>query len=140
MYLLDANILIALGDPAHVHHPRCQTWFQSIAGSPWATCALTQNAFLRIMSAVSYQTVQGGPEILRQLLTQICGLPGHQFWNDSISLLDDKMFPQLPKSKDLTDVYLLGLAVANNAKLVTLDARIDAKLVVGGPASYLLIP
>ncbi|MEI8310436.1 MAG: hypothetical protein WCH98_06755 [Verrucomicrobiota bacterium] len=37
--------------------------------------------------------------------------PGHQFRPDSISLCDSREYSRLPSSKNLTDYYLLALAV-----------------------------
>jgi predicted nucleic acid-binding protein len=60
MHLLDANVLIALGDSNHVHHGRVQQWFHAQPGRAWATCPLTENAFLRIVGASSYPSSPGG--------------------------------------------------------------------------------
>ncbi|MBL9146912.1 MAG: hypothetical protein JNM99_24730 [Verrucomicrobiaceae bacterium] len=140
MFLLDANVLIALGDPSHVHHRRVQQWFHSQPGRAWATCSLTENAFIRIISTASYPGHVGDVNQLRQVLAQMCSFPGHQFWKDSVSLRDKTVFPQLPPSKHLTDIYLLGLAVAHKGKLATLDRRIDPKRIPGGSQAYFLIP
>jgi uncharacterized protein len=140
MHLLDVNVLIALGDPAHVHHRRAHQWFHQHSSASWATCPLTQNGFLRILSAPSYPGQIGEISVVSNLLRQICALPGHQFWADDVSLLDLTQFPQLPVSKHLTDLYLLGLAVQHQGKLVTLDRRIDPTVIPGGRKAYLLIP
>jgi hypothetical protein len=39
-------------------------------------------------------------------------------------------------SVQLTDLYLLALAVRHNARFLTRDRRIDPSLVPGGPAAY----
>ena len=139
--LLDANILIALADSNHVHHQRTQTWFHSRPTTDgWATCPLTENAFLRILGNPNYPASPGDPATLRPFLERICSWPGHQFWPETISLRDAEMFPQLPGVKKLTDLYLLGLAVSKSGVLATLDERIDATLVTGGSQSLLVIP
>jgi uncharacterized protein len=140
MHLLDANVLIAMGDPNHVHHGRAQRWFHSQPGRAWATCPLAENAFLRIMGAASYPGNRGDPTLLRTLLIQMCAFPGHQFWADDLSLRDPIQFPALPVSNQLTGVYLLALAVAHRAKLATLDQRIDPQMVRGGSKAYFVIP
>jgi len=48
VHLLDANVLIALGGPSHKHHASAHQWFSSGAAGGWATCPLTQCAFVRI--------------------------------------------------------------------------------------------
>ena len=140
MHLLDANLLIALGDSQHVHHRRAQSWFHSQRGRAWATCPLTQNAFLRILGSPGYPAKIGDPASLRTLLQRICATPGHQFWADDVSLLDAEIFTSLPPSKYLTDIYLLALAAKHQAQLASLDQRIDPRLVHRGREAYLIIP
>ncbi len=139
-FLLDANVLIALGDSDHVHHARVQAWFHSERGRAWATCPLTENAFLRIVGAASYPRSIGEPGVVRTVLEQMCAFPGHQFWEDSLSLREVAVFPTLPSSKHLTDIYLLALAVARGGRLATLDRRIDPATIPGGEQAYFLIP
>ncbi len=140
MHLLDANALIALGDQNHVHHGRVQRWFHAQPGRGWATCPLTENAFLRIMASPGYPGRVEDMEVLRQLLTSMCLFPGHQFWADDLSLRDRPRFTKLPVSKHLTDVYLLALAVERGGMLATLDRRLDPKGVRGGSQAYFVIP
>ena len=137
MYLLDVNLLIALGDPCHVHALRAHRWFASIKGEAWATCPLVQNGFLRILGNASYYKSPGPPQVVKALLQQICTQPGHQFWPDSVTLTD---FPTLPAAKHLTDFYLLALASHRKGKLATLDQRIDPSLIPGGKRAYCVIP
>ena len=139
--LLDANVLIALADTAHVQHQRVQTWFHSrSANDGWATCPLTENAFLRILGNPNYPTVNGDAQSLRPFLERMCSWPGHQFWSDSVTLRDSAIFPKLPGSKKLTDLYLLGLAASNQGALATLDKRIDPELFSGGDQYLLVLP
>tara|TARA_R110002049_G_scaffold198504_1_gene368554 strand:- start:569 stop:1150 length:582 start_codon:yes stop_codon:yes gene_type:complete len=140
MHLLDADVVTALEDPNHVHHDRAQRWFHSQPGRGWATCPLTENAFLRITGAVSYPGGGGEITALRGLLNQMCSFPRHQFWSDDVSLLDAALFPSPPLSKHLTDICLLGLAVKRKASLATFDRRIDPKQVIGGSRAYFVIP
>jgi len=137
MYLLDINILIALGDPCHVHAHRAHRWLASIKGVAWATCPLVQNGFLRILGNASYYKSPGPPQIVNGLLQQICRRPGHQFWPDAITLCD---YAALPSSKHLTDFYLLALAIRHQAKFATLDLRIDPSQIPGGKNACYVIP
>jgi hypothetical protein len=73
------------------------------------------------------------------LLASLTAAPGHQFWPDNHSLLDTRRFPRLPAATQLTDVYLLALAVSRHARLATFDRNLDASCVPGGPAAYHLI-
>ena len=65
----------------------------------------------------------------------------HQFIADDISLLDDTLvrFQELAGPRQLTDVYLLALAVAHDARLVTLDGRILLDAVRGATDSRLVV-
>lgn len=139
-YLLDVNVLIALADSSHEHHDRVSSWFHGRKSSEgWATCPLTENGFLRILGNPNYPGVKGDPQSRRIFLRQICSWPGHQFWPDSFSIRDPKLIPHLSSSRQLTDLYLLGLAVANHGALATLDERIDSSLVAGGQNGLLIL-
>ena len=48
--LLDANMLIALAWPSHVHHREAHEWFAANQSAGWATCPLTRCAFVRVSS------------------------------------------------------------------------------------------
>lgn len=139
--LLDANVLIALGDSGHEHGNAAMRFFENEAvPGGWVTCPLTENAFLRILSRPGYLRTLGSPAEARRILLRILAAPGHQFWPDDLSLSDTRIFPALPASKLLTDLYLLGLAVKHGGRFATFDTTIDASLIPGGPAVYYVIP
>lgn len=140
IFLLDANALIALGDSNHVHHERVQKWFQSHPGRAWATCPLTENAFMRIIGTPSYPGYIGDPLVLRDHLAAMRMFSGHQFWADTLSLCDSEKFPSLPGAKQQTDIYLLALAISRKGKLATLDRRIDPSILPDGSKACFLIP
>ena len=138
--LLDVNALIALVDTNHVHHALAKRFFQTVQTDGWATCPLTENGFLRILGHPSYPQGPGSPDAVRILLQSLLSMPGHQFWPDDLSLSDPRLFPVLPASNDLTDLYLLALAAKRSARFATFDQRIDPGLLPGGPAAYYVIP
>lgn len=140
MYLLDAHVLIALGDASHRHGDAAIRFFEGEAvRAGWATCPITENAFLRILGSSKYPHGTGSTANARKLLDKLVSAPGHQFWPDDISLMDKRLFPTLPGDKGLTDIYLLALAVKRGARFATLDTRIDPSIVPGGSAAYHLI-
>ena len=139
MVLFDANFLIALGDSDHEHHGAARAFHAKVRRDGWATCPLTENAFLRIVGHPNYPKGPGSPEAARTLLSGMTSQPGHQFWPDSISLCDAREYPQLPSSKKLTEYYLLALAVKNKGTLATFDRRIDPELIKGGADAYRVI-
>jgi uncharacterized protein len=141
-YLLDVNLLLALCDPRHVHHECAHRWFHATKGQAWATCPITENGFIRVASQPRYPNSPGGPSAVRALLKEFCDSPRHVFWPDAITLLDRELFNGhfLLSSGQITDVYLLALAVSNSGKLATLDSGFPAAAVVGGHDALKLIP
>ena len=140
IHLLDANVLIALGDADHPHRVAALRFFGKTATvQGWATCPLTENAFLRILGGRGYLGGLGSPMEVRPLLDALRGAPGHQFWPDDVSLSDRRLFPALPASRHLTDLYLLGLAVKHGGRFATFDQNIDASLIPGGRAALFVI-
>lgn len=139
--LLDASVLIALGDAGHVHEAAALRFFENEAvPGGWATCPITENAFLRILSHPAYPRSLGSPAEARRVLSRLLAAPGHQFWPDDISLTDTRLCPALPDSQHLTDHFLLALAVKHGGRLATFDTGIAASLVPGGAATLHLIP
>jgi predicted nucleic acid-binding protein len=52
--LLDVNVLVALFDPDHVHHELAHDWFGDHRAQGWATCPVTQNGLVRVLSNPRY--------------------------------------------------------------------------------------
>lgn len=140
-YLLDVNVLIALADPAHVHHDPAHEWFLRSANHAWATCPMTENGLLRIVGHPRYPNPTGSPAAAVSLLTALRRLPGHNFWPDDVSLMDPERVDasRLLSHGQVTDSYLLALAVAHGGRLATLDRRLVCDAVVGGKAALELI-
>ena len=128
--LLDVNVLIALFDPDHVSHQPAMAWFAKHAKEGWASCPLTQNGCVRIMSSPSYPNAQPVQAIVRRL-ADACGERIHEFWSDESSLLDSAVFDatRIHGPRQITDVYLLGLAVQHDGRFVTFDGRIPLEAV-----------
>jgi uncharacterized protein len=138
IHLLDVNILIALCDPAHPHATAARDFFgASLARNGWATCPLVENGFLRILGSRKYPGGPGSPQSARPILAGLLAAPGHQFWEDDLALTDTSIFPTLPPSDGLTDIYLLALAVKHGGYFATFDQSIDPSLITGGPAALL---
>ena len=139
--LLDANVLIALIDPRHVHHESCHRWFSSRGEAPWASCVITQNAVLRIVGHPRYPNSPGSPAVVSRILEELVGHPQHRFWADAPSLLGlSHVTPRaLVDSGQITDTYLLALAVQQGGVLASLDQRLTTVAVAGGQASLELI-
>jgi toxin-antitoxin system PIN domain toxin len=139
--LLDVNVLIALVDPRHVHHELCHGWFADRGARPWATCAITQNGVLRILGHPRYPNSPGSPAVVTQVLRQLVAHPQHQFWPAAPSLLSELAVDTaaLLDPGQITDAYLLGLAVHHDGVLATLDRRLQAQSVTHGSKALELI-
>ena len=138
--LYDVNFILALLDRGHEFQDLVSGWFNSHLEFGWASCPLTQNGYLRIRSQSNYHHSLSLNEAYDQLLDAISS-PHHLFITDNISLLDDTLvdFRSLSSHRQLTDVYLLALAVAHNARLVTLDTRITLSSIRGATENHLAV-
>ena len=136
--LYDVNALLALLDTNHDSHNAVSSWFEGNVELGWASCPLTQNGYLRIVSQARYPRPRPLAEAHQQLLAAI-STPHHQFIPDDVSLLDDTVvrFRHLSGHRQLTDIYLLALAVAHDAQLVTLDTHIPLNAVHGAQQNNL---
>jgi uncharacterized protein len=137
--LLDVNVLLALSDPMHVHHDVAHKWFNERGRQAWATCPLTENGFVRIASHPSYPNRPGDVTAVPAILEQFCRLEGHHFWSEHITIRDLIEPDVIVAHSQITDIYLLGLAVHAAGKLATLNQKIPAQAVAGGPDALELI-
>ena len=137
--LLDVNVLVALFDPDHVHHDAAHVWFASNRSAGWATCPLTENGLVRILSNATYASVPETPAGMVRRLRAFCASGQHVFWADEISLRDRCLFREaLPVThRQVTDIYLLGLARHKDGRLATFDRHIPAGAVVGADRGHL---
>ena len=136
--LLDVNILIALFEETHVHHQMAHDWFRENRHRGWATCPLTENGFVRIMShpMAGRSTLQAS--VLAMHLRGLCSTSDHLFWPASLSLRDTSRFDlSAAPARHLTAIYLAGLAHANGGVFATFDRSIRMKPVIGAPPDLL---
>lgn len=142
MHLLDVSVLIALCDAAHEFHDEASAWFNAVRLDGWATCPLTENGLVRILGHPAYPGSPGPPARVRPLLQALTRTPGHVFWADEVSICDATVFPSLARTTaaSLTDLYLLALALHQNARFATLDRRIDPAVIPGGASALVLVP
>ena len=140
--LLDVNVLIALLWPAHEHHEGAHRWFGSRGKTHWATCPLTQLAFVRIVSSPAFSSDALAPSEALALLDRNLAHPGHEFWPDDVGLGNavGPVAGRLQGSRQLTDAYLLGLASRRHGLLASFDRGLRS-LAPGGRLSTLeLVP
>jgi len=136
--LLDVNVLVALFDPHHIHHDAAHDWFAANRDAGWATCPMTENGFIRVVSHPTYglgERVESAAARLRAF----CTSGGHQFWRDAISLRDEIFdLAHAGGAKQLPDIYLLGLAANRKARLATFDRSIPIGAVRGATEETLV--
>jgi uncharacterized protein len=137
--LLDVNVLVALFDPDHVHHEAAHGWFGAQRAGGWATCPLTENGLIRILSNPVYSTAPERPGNVAERLRTFRASGHHAFWPDDASLCDERLFGLSVSHRHLTDVYLLGLAKAHGGRLATFDRSIPLKAVRGAGPEHLVV-
>lgn len=126
IHLLDTNLLIALAWPHHVHHAQAHEWFHRLGRKGWASCPLTQVAFIRISSNPKIIEDAVSPREALEVFNKIVKVPGHHFWHDNVAPADTKVFASvaLVGHRQVTDAYLLALAQHHKGKLATFDKGI----------------
>jgi toxin-antitoxin system PIN domain toxin len=140
--LLDVNVLVALFDTGHIYHKEAHRWLGQNGKHGWATCPITINGCIRILTNPAYPSAVGSASDVAGDLRGACSVVDHHFWEDSVSLLDESLFrlSMIGGHQKITDAYLLGLAVRNHGRLATFDRSIPLKAVHGaGPGNLVLI-
>lgn len=137
--LLDVNVLIALLDVDHASHGTALRWFSENADSGWSSCPLTQNGCIRIMSSPGYPGFQPSMAVAGRLRVWT-EHKAHGFWPDEVSLLDDSLvdMSRIHGPRQLTDAYLLALAVRNDGRLVTFDRTMPTSAVKGAKPRHVV--
>jgi uncharacterized protein len=136
--LLDVNVLLALMDSAHVHHGAALAWWRNERDKGWASCPLTQNGFVRIVCQGRYPERPTAAQAIEQLRLQLAE-PGHEFWPDDVSIAETALFDRtrILGPKQISDVYLLALAVKNGGRFVTFDRSVPLRAVRGAEPKHL---
>ncbi len=135
--LLDVNVLLALVDAHHVDHDRVHDWAEAELAAGWATCPLTENGFVRILSQPAYPnavTVREAVAILREATRA----EAHEFWPCNLSLLSGAIDEsELLGHRQITDAYLVALAASRNGRFVTLARSVPLRAVPSAAPSHL---
>ncbi|MDQ4117433.1 MAG: PIN domain-containing protein [Actinomycetota bacterium] len=138
--LLDVNVLLALLDSDHVDHMRAREWLEAEIGTGWASCPITENGFVRVISQPRYPSPIS-PTEAAHLLGRAVDTPHHEFWPCDLSLLDEEVVDRtrVHGPRQVTDSYLLALAVRNRGRLVTFDRSVVLSAVPGATADALTV-
>lgn len=137
--LLDVNVLIALLDQDHALHERARGWFAVNLRAGWASCPITQNGCMRIMSHAGYPNPLPVGAVMERL-AEATAARDHAFWADDLSLLDPEVADRthIHGPRQVTDLYLLALAVHHRGRFVTFDSSIPLTAIAGAQARHLL--
>jgi toxin-antitoxin system PIN domain toxin len=138
--LLDVNVLIALLDDAHVFSQRANEWLDA-APRRIATSPIVENGAIRIMSSPAYSmTHRATPEQVAEGLRALAEALDHEFWPDEVSMLDESVvdFSRLHGHRQVTDAYLLALAVRRGGALASFDTAMPLSAVRGASRRHLL--
>jgi toxin-antitoxin system PIN domain toxin len=138
--LLDVNVLIALLDADHLHHARASAWLAENIAAGWASCAITQNGCVRIMSQPGYPNALPTARVA-QRLREAADTDHHRFVAGDLSLLDTGHFDtgQLLGHRQVTDAWLLGLAATHGLRFVTFDAGLPIRVVLRAESVELVV-
>ena len=138
--LLDINVLLALLDADHVDHQRAREWISREIQHGWASCALTQNGFVRIISQPKYLNPASPFEAIERL-RRATSTEHHELWPCSISLLDSRHVnsSHVHGPRQVTDIYLLALAVEHGGRFVTFDGSIPLSAAPGATPEHLVV-
>jgi toxin-antitoxin system PIN domain toxin len=138
--LLDVNVLIALLDADHSLHSRAAGWLATNGRRGWASCPITQNGCVRIMSHPAYPNAIPVAALVERLKDATAD-PSHEFFADAVSLLDGAAIDsaRIHGPRQITDTYLLALAVKNGARFVTFDQGIALSAVKRAKSNHLLV-
>ena len=106
----------------------------------WASCAITRNGVVGIMSQPRYPS-PAPPAVVADLLEQACATAHHEFWPCEISLVDRLVIDRrrLHGPRQVTDAYLLALAVRRGGRFVTFDRSVVTSAVCGAAAEALTV-
>lgn len=125
--LLDLNILTALLWPAHEHHEAAHRWFGARRNRRWATCALTELGLVRLITNPSFSRDALSPADALVLLSSNLAHENHVFWIEDLSVTEalDAVPRKLQGHKQVTDAYLLALAIHHKGVLATFDRAME---------------
>ena len=137
--LLDINVLIAMLDPDHSLHERARAWFSRNVQSGWTSCPITQNGCARVMSSPGYPNALPVRAVVERL-REATRSPYHEFWPDDVSLLEPRVADasRIHGPRQLTDLYLLALAVSRGGRFATFDSSVALSAIKGAEKRHLV--
>ena len=127
--LPDVNVLPALAWSHHPHHRPAHDWFRGAGATAWATCLLTQSAFLRLSLNPQVVDVAIDCPAAVALLAKLVSHPGHRFVSTATTWTDSafsSLILRISGYRQITDATLLAIAKSEQLQLVTFDHAVAA--------------
>lgn len=121
-FLLDINVLAALASDEHEFHTRAHRWFDTL-NAEWALCPLSEIGFIRLAANPATRVGSGSIQRAVEVLAELGRLPGYRYWpiRESWADLTAPFAARITGHQQVTDAYLLGMAIKENGVLVTFD-------------------
>jgi toxin-antitoxin system PIN domain toxin len=127
--LPDVNVLLALVWSNHLHHDAAHDWFSQEAAAGWATCLLTQSAFMRLSLNPQVVGVSIDSKAAHNLLQSLIIHPEHRYYESAPALMGmpfDELLPRIVGYRQVSDATLLHVVRIHGLKLVTFDLAVAA--------------
>jgi toxin-antitoxin system PIN domain toxin len=133
-------VLLALLDSDHIDHARAHRWLDREVAAGWASCPITENGFARIVSQPRYPSPISPTQAI-ELLAEATAHGNHEFWPCDVTVLDARTIDssRLHGPRQLTDAYLLALAVSHRGRFATFDRSVSAAAVHGATDAHLAV-
>lgn len=131
--LLDVNVLLAAAWPVHIHHAAARRWLAAQQPAGWATCPLTQAAFVRLSANPAVFRDALSPAAAFALLAAIVAWPGHRWLTDDVNVSASPLIHRdaVVSHRQVSDAHLLAVALEADCALATFDRRIVDLLPAG---------
>ncbi len=122
-YLLDLNALIFLADPDSAHYTDMHRWFDASGKDDWGVCPLTEAGFVRVTASPAFGGANRTVAQASAILAAFAAHPGYRYWpiTEPWSVVTAPFAARILGHQQVTDAYLLGLAVKHDSVLVTFD-------------------
>jgi toxin-antitoxin system PIN domain toxin len=138
--LLDVNVLVALLDAGHAEHAAASQWLAAESAHGWASCPITVNGCVRVMSHPGYPLGFPASAVIERLAAASAG-PGHAFWPDDVSLLDPAVADasRIHGPRAVSGLYLLALALRHGGRFVTFERALVPGAIRGATSAHLVV-
>lgn len=121
------NVLLALAWPTHQFHGAATARLEREANRRWATCALTELGFVRISCNAGIMGLQQSPSAALVVLEALTADRQHVYLDGLPPLASaGGLLERIVGHQQVTDAYLLAVAKARSATLLTFDSRLHA--------------